>query len=271
MYHIRRHPYALDGRRSVALRGLHGHVADEGLDGEYLVSRRHAKPLCEGAGLHLGDLQRVIMPVNRGDLVAGPKAGGAGRGVTRHEAVHGGRDHIADPHTPDEPDEHEGQRGQDDVHGSAGDEDEGLLDAGPRVVAALNLLLARLHAGDATEAAGDDQADAVLGLPAREGEQARREADHELLDPHLAELGGEEVPQLMHEDAAPEDESDGDDRVAVGQYGLHMGTQQDLAKGRTCRGRTRGPRCRRARCQPALRPARARGPAGRPRWLEGCP
>jgi len=54
-----------------------------------------------------------------------------------------------------------------------------------------------------------ERRDPVLGLAARDAEQARTEADGEAKHLHAQQLGRDEVAELVHEDEAAQEEDDG--------------------------------------------------------------
>ena len=147
-------------------------------------------------------------------------------------------------------DEEEQDEGDEEVGDGAGEGDEDTLPAGlgGEVVGRASWAPAATHgsavsaefAGEFDVAADGEEGDAVVGIAVTEAEEAGTEADGEGFDANAAELGDDEMAELVNEDEEAEDDGEFNDDDGD-MHADYAGTlwekyRQDEAKTFLCSG-----------------------------------
>ncbi len=221
----------------VGVVGILGFDEEAGVDALAVVQVGEGRGVVEVGGGALEDVAPggVFLVVEVDDLVAALDAG-AGDGAAGGDVVGDGGlaeegGNLVIPHVgAGEEDE-----GEDEVGDGAGDGDEDALPAGmvlefAGIEGGLMLVAAGdgfvADAGHFDVAAKGDEVDAVVGAVVDEAEEALAEADGEGFDADAAELGDEEVAELVHDDH--DAEHDGEAREDHEAGGVEKGQSENL-------------------------------------------
>ncbi len=159
--------------------------------------------------------------VEAGDDVAWGDAGGGCGGSLGNVVDDGGAGKVLVDFVVIVGDEEEQDEGDEEVGDGAGEGDEDTLPAGfgGEVVgrgscgagATHGIAVSAEFAGEFDEATDGEEGDAVVGIAVTEAEEAGTEADGEGFDANAAELGNDEMAELVNEDEEAQDDSEFND------------------------------------------------------------